>query len=159
MRQVVERFFGVQLDRPAYVYVFARPRNEALSAAWPEGELHAGARRFEISELFGVDDFTGKHQETAIFLAAGGPIAHVATRDRVSVLDIAPLVFYLAGTPLPDDLEGGVPEWLLDPAQLVAHPVRIVPASEVPGLPPEADAAQVDDAVLMERLRALGYVQ
>jgi arylsulfatase A-like enzyme len=159
VRQVVERFFGVQLDRPAYVYVFGRPRNEALSAVWPDGELHAGDRRFKISELFSVDDFTGKHQETAIFLAAGGPIAHVPTRDRVSVLDIAPLVFYLAGTPVPEDLEGSVPERMLDPSRLAEHPVRIVPASELPGLPPEAEGEQVDDAVLMERLRALGYVQ
>jgi hypothetical protein len=159
VRQIVERWYGVQLDRPAYVYVFARPRDAALSAAWPDAELRAGARRFAISDLFRVDDFTGRHQETAIFLAAGGPIAHVATRDRVSVLDVAPLLFHLAGTPVPDDLEGRVPERLLDPAKLAANPVRIVPAAELPGLPPEAAREEVDDAVLMERLRALGYVR
>jgi hypothetical protein len=159
VRLVVERWYGVQLDRPAYVYVFARPRDAALSAAWPNGELHAGERRFPIADLFSADDFTGRHQETALFLAAGGPIAHVATRDRVSVLDVAPLLFHLAGTPVPDDLEGRVPERLLDPAKLAANPVRIVPASELPGLPPEAASEEVDDAVLMERLRAMGYVR
>ncbi len=159
VRQVVTRYYGVALDRPAYAYVFARPRDAALAALWPDGEISAGGRRFRASELFGRDDFTGRHHETAVFLAAGGPIAHVTARDRVSVLDVAPLVFHLAGAPVPDDLEGRVPERLLDPARLAASPVRVVPAAALPGLPAEAAGAEVDDAVLMERLRALGYAQ
>jgi len=66
------------------------------------------------------------------------------------VLDVAPV---------PDDLEGRVPERLLDPAKLAERPVRVVPTAELPGLPPESASADVDDAVLMERLRVLGYAQ
>jgi arylsulfatase A-like enzyme len=159
VRLVMTQFYGIGLDRPAYAYVVARPRDAALAAVWPDGEITAGARRFRASELFGRDDFTGRHHETALFLAAGGPIAHVAARDRVSVLDVAPLLFHLAGAPVPDDLEGAVPARLLDPAKLAVAPIRVAPAAELPGLPPEAAGAEVDDAVLMERLRALGYAQ
>jgi arylsulfatase A-like enzyme len=159
VRQLLTRYYGVELDRPAYAYILARPRDAALGAAWPDGEIVAGARRLRASELFQRDDFTGRHHETAIFLAAGGPIAHVGARDRLSVLDVAPLLFHLAGAPVPDDLEGRVPERLLDPEQLAARPVRVAAAAELPGLPPEAAGAEVDDAVLMERLRALGYAQ
>ncbi len=159
VREAMTRYFGVALDRPAYAYILARPRDVALAALWPDGEISVGARRFRASELFGRDDFTGKHDATALFIAAGGPIAHVAKRDRVSVLDVAPLVFHLAGAPVPDDLEGRVPERLFDPAKLAANPVRVVPAAGQPELPPEAAGAEVDDAVLMERLRALGYAR
>jgi hypothetical protein len=159
LRQLLYYVFGVVLDRPAYAHVLARPVDSALAPLWPDGELRAGGRSFGIRELFRVDDFTGAHDETAVFLAAGGPFAHLPERERVSVLEVAPLLFYLAGAPVPDDLERAVPVRLLDPAALAARPVRAAPAAELPGLPPEPDDAQVDDAVLLERLRALGYVE
>ncbi|HEX2485858.1 MAG TPA: alkaline phosphatase family protein [Myxococcota bacterium] len=158
VRQGLYYLFGVVLDRPAYAHVLARPVETALAPLWPDGELRVGERSFPIRELFRVDDFTGTHDETAVFLAAGGPFAHLPGRERISVLEVAPLVFYLAGAPVPDDLERGVPVRLLDPAALAARPVRVAPAAELPGLPPEPDDARIDDAVLLERLRALGYV-
>jgi hypothetical protein len=159
LRQFLYYAFGVVLDRPAYAYLLARPLDAALSPLWPDGELVAGGRRLPIGELFRVDDFTGAHDDTAVFLAAGGPLAHSPRRDRVSVLDVAPLLFYLAGAPVPDDLERGVPVRLLDPAALTERPVQSVAAADLPGLPAEREGSEVDDAVLMERLRALGYVE
>jgi len=157
--QLLLYLFGVKLDRPAFAYVFARPNDEALLAAWPEGTLAFDGRPFRVSELFQLDEFSGAHHPIGIFLAAGAPFAHRAARDRVSVLDVGPLLLHLAGLPVPDDLEGAVPERLLDPAWRAAHPLRVVPAAQLPGLPPEPADPSVDDAVLMERLRALGYVE
>jgi hypothetical protein len=151
--------FGVRLDRPAHACLLARPDDATLSRIWPDGRVRIGELELPVSRLFQVDEFTGDHHPTAIFLAAGGPIAHVPARGRLSVLVVAPLIFHLAGSAIPDDLEGSVPDFVLDPAALAAHPVRIVPASELPGLPPEPGAPDVDDSVLMERLRALGYVR
>ena len=159
LTQLLLRVFGVKLDRPAYAYVFARPNDEALLAAWPDGTLAFDGRTLRVAELFQLDEFSGSHHPTGIFLAAGAPIAHQAARDRVSVLDVGPLLLHLAGLPVPDDLEGTVPERLLAPAWSKAHPLRRVSARELPGLPPEPADAKVDDAVLMERLRALGYVE
>jgi hypothetical protein len=149
----------VKLDRPAYAYLFARPNDAALLAAWPDGAITFDGRTLRASELFQLDEFSGTHDPTAIFLAAGAPFAHREARDRVSVLDVAPLLLHLAGQPVPDDLEGAVPARLLAPAWSRAHPLRRVPAAELPGLPDEPADASVDDAVLMERLRALGYVE
>jgi len=151
--------FGVALDRPAYAYVFARPNDAALLAAWPDGAVELDGRTLRASELFQLDEFSGTHDPTGIFLAAGAPFARQAARAHVSVLDVAPLLLHLSGLPVPDDLEGAVPEALLAPAWRAAHPVRHVPAAELPGLPPEPADASVDDAVLLERLRALGYVE
>jgi hypothetical protein len=149
----------VKLDRPAYAYVFARPNDAALLAAWPDGAIQLDGETLRASELFLLDEFSGTHDPTGIFLAAGAPFTARPRRDRVSVLDVAPLLLYVAGLPVPDDLEGQVPEHLLAPAWREAHPLRHVPATALPGLPPEPADASADDAVLIERLRALGYVE
>lgn len=159
VKQAMVWWYGITLDRPAYAFVLARPRDAALAALWPSGTIRVGERSMPADAFFALDDFTGGHNSTALFLAAGGPIAHRPTRDRVSVLDVAPLLLHLAGLPVPDDLEGAVPERMLDADALAARPVRKLAAAELPGLPEEPGGAQVDDAVLMERLRALGYVQ
>jgi hypothetical protein len=159
LTQVLLHRFGVKLDRPAHAYLFARPNDAALLAAWPDGTIAFDGRTLRASELFQLDEFSGTHDPTAIFLAAGAPFAHRSARDRVSVLDVAPLLLHLAGLPVPDDLEGAVPERLLAPAWSQAHPLRHVPAAELPGLPDEPAEAAVDDAVLIERLRAVGYVE
>jgi len=159
LRQLLRHRFGVRLDRPAYAFVFARPNDAALLAAWPDGALALDGRTLRAAELFQLDEFSGTHDPTAIFLAAGAPFAHRSGRDRLSVLDVAPLLLHLAGLPIPDDLEGTLPERLLAPAWRSAHPPRTAPASALPGLPPEPAEPAADDAVLLERLRALGYVE
>jgi hypothetical protein len=151
--------FGLRLDRPAYGYVFAVPDDAVLRPLWPDGRVTILGRTLAVSEWFQLDDFSGAHDETAIFLAGGPAFRPQAPRGEVSVLDVAPLLLHLAGQPVPDDLEGRVPSELLDPAYRAAHPVTTVPADALPGLPPEAADASEDDAVLLERLRALGYAQ
>ena len=84
--------------------------------------------------------------------------ARLSVCQIASVLDVAPLLFHLAGAPVPDDLEGELREELLEPRWLAAHPVVRAPASALPGLP-AATAATEPDPALVETLRALGYVR
>jgi arylsulfatase A-like enzyme len=159
LRQALRLLFDVTLDRPAYAVVLARPDDAALRAVWPEGSVRFDGRALRADQLFQLDEFSGTHDPIGIFAAAGAPFAPRPTRERVSVLDVAPLLLHLAGLPVPDDLEGALPERLLAPAWREAHPLRLVPAAELPGLPLEPADASADDAVLIERLRALGYVE
>ena len=80
-------------------------------------------------------------------------------RDRVSVLDIAPMLFYLADQPIPDDLPGTLRTDWIEPAVLEAKPPREIRASEFPSLPEGPEVESVEDPELTERLRALGYVE
>lgn len=160
VRQAARLMFGARFDEPAHGWVLLRFKDERMTALWPDGEVRLGDRTLRADAIAFREDFDGQHHPTAVFAAAGGPIRKQRARGRLSVLDIAPLISYLATGNVPDDLEGTLPVDWIDPAWLAAHPPRVVPASEMPGLPARDDAARPDvgDDAMLERLRSLGYL-
>ena len=147
---------------PAYGFVFVRPNAEVFDRLWPDGEVEVAGERHPLRAFTSPHVFTGDHDTTGIFFAAGGAIRPQAEKIRLSVLDIAPLLFYLAGQPIPDDLEGTLHRTLIEPRYLERHPPRRVPAAEVPGLPEEPDSQlpeSASNAEIERRLKALGYLQ
>jgi hypothetical protein len=151
--------FGVTLDAPAHAWLVAAPRAERLGALWPDGAIAVGAQQVRAVELFSRHDFSGTHLPTGVMVAAGGPLVHRPERDRVSVLDVAPLIAWLAGEAIPDDLDGELPRRWIDPAALEREPPRVAPAPAVPLAEARAGASALGDAELTERLRRLGYVE
>ena len=161
VRQVVRHVFRVTLDGSAHAVVFGLPDDDLLESLWPDGEIRIGKRTLAVSRAFSRQRFTGDHDPVGIFLAAGGPIAHREGRGELSVLDIAPLLFYLSGEDIPDDLEGQLPTRWIDPDHLRRNPPKSAPAAEVPTLHRDAQQhpASAGDAGLTEKLRALGYIE
>lgn len=159
-RQAAARLFGARFEEAAHGWVIAMPKDDPLEAVWPDGRIAIAGATLPARDVVYREDFDGSHHPTAVFVAAGGPIRAQAKRGELSVLDLAPLLFQLLGEPIPEDMEGALPEEWLDPDWLAAHPPRRVAADEAPRLPasPEAPAVQVDDDAMLERLRALGYV-
>lgn len=149
----------IQRLRPAYAFFVAFPVPDVLDRIGREGVVRIGDRRFPAERFATAHDFTGEHNPVGIFLAAGKAIRHRPGRVRLSVLDIAPLMTYLAAQPIPDDFEGQLPRALLDPGYLERHPPRRVSAARAPRLPGEPSGAPgTVDAETEERLRALGYI-
>ena len=147
--------------RPAYAFLVASPVPETLERMGREGVVRIGDRRFPAERFATAHDFTGAHNPVGIFLAAGKAIRHRPGRARLSVLDIAPLMTWLAGQPIPGDFEGRLPRALLDPGYLERYPPRHVSAVQAPRLPPEPGMPGTPgaaDAETEERLRALGYI-
>jgi hypothetical protein len=136
------------------------PRGDRIAHLWPDGVIARGDERLPLHAAISRQRFTGTHHPTAIVVAAGGPIAAVDERGELSVLDIAPLVAYLAGRPIPDDLEGSLPTAWVVPGHLASHPPRIVAADELPGANEDSGSTgNVEDPALLEKLRALGYIE
>ena len=157
---VMQHLYKMNADRPGHAYIFARPRDDVLSDLWPNGRIEAGGKQLEIDEAYYRDSFSGEHDPVGIFIAAGGPIARRAQRARLSVVDVAPLIFYLAGAAIPDDLEGKLPSRILDAEYLATHPPRKVAADTLAEFPPILEAVDpVEDRELLEKLRRLGYVR
>ena len=153
-------WYDVAFDQPAHGYVFGVPQAEVLDPLWPDGEVVVAGETLPIGTLTQADDFSGTHTSTGIFLAAGAGIPARTERIDLSVLDIAPLVYYLADQPIPDDMDGTLPGPVLDPARLASQPPRIVAAATVPALPrAHVAAGKATEDEVTERLRSLGYVE
>ncbi len=157
-RAAARWLYSVEFDTAAHAFVLLVPQDAALEAAWPGGRVTLAGRELPIERIVYGDGFTGNHHETAVFVAAGGPIRALPERQALSVLDIAPLFLHLAGAGVPDDLPGRLPERFLADGWREAHPVRTVPADGLKRLPPPRGPDR-EDALLLERLRAMGYVE
>jgi hypothetical protein len=143
-RAVARLAYSVEFSDDAHAWLVARPMGEVLESAPPTGQVRIGGELRPAREV--------------IYVAAGGPLRHDAVRGRLSVLDVAPLFAHLAGAAIPDDLPGALPERWIEPAALAARPPRRVPAGSLARLP-TPDAPAIPDAELLERLRAMGYVE
>ena len=157
--QVLSYVFGIELDEHVHGVVLARPRDETAASLWPDANVLVADHEVPVTTLFDRQEFTGTHHPTAILIAAGGPIVQIDERQSASVLDLAPLLFYLAGEPLPDDLEGRVPTAWLDLE--ILGPVERRPVAEFSELPRPSARPDSPEQVreLEEKLRSLGYVE
>jgi predicted AlkP superfamily phosphohydrolase/phosphomutase len=112
----------------------------------------------------------GTHRMEGIFVAGGPGIAHCGQIAPLSLLDIAPLLLYSLDLPVPEDLEGRLPEEIFETAYRKAHPYRYGPPTVLPeqGGPGREDYASQsltveppgeDERLILERLKALGYLE
>ncbi len=102
----------------------------------------------------------GHHRWEGIFLAAGPGIRADAAVDELSIVDVAPLLLHSIGVPVPDDMSGTVPAAIFEPGELERRPVAYGPAPAAPAAgPAPIEFAPEEQAAVMERLRALGYVE
>jgi len=104
-------------------------------------------------------EVAGTHRPDGIFLAAGPGFRRGDSVGPLRIVDVAPTVVYSLGLPVPVDFEGRVPGEILDRA--AAPPVVVGgPTQEPVAFPEQAnETLEADEeAVIMRRLKALGYV-
>jgi predicted AlkP superfamily phosphohydrolase/phosphomutase len=104
----------------------------------------------------------GHHRWEGIFVASGPGILTGADAGELSIVDVAPLLMHRLGLGVPDDMTGRVPTEIFEREELDRHPPRVVPAA--PAAAPEGRFGRLelgadDEAEVLERLRALGYVE
>lgn len=107
-------------------------------------------------------DVAGTHNPEGIFLAGGPGIAAGRTLPQQSITDVAATLLHSLGLPIPSDLESRVIEDAFDATFLRAQPVTTgasTSAAEANGRTEPVEIDHEEEAVIMERLRALGYVE
>jgi hypothetical protein len=157
-RSAARLLFSVEFTEAAHAWVIGRPNDAAIEKAVQGGKLRIAGESHPTGEVVFGDGFTGGHHPEAVFVAAGGPLRRVAARGDLHVFEVAPLFAYLAGAGIPDDLPGQLPERWIEPEALAARPPRTVEAASLARLP-EPGAPAIPDAEVLERLRAMGYVE
>jgi len=108
----------------------------------------------------------GTHRPEGVFLAAGPGIGRGPCSETVHLVDATPIALYSLGLPIPQDLEGRVPGDIFTARQMGRRPLEIGPPTLAPDPFPERRVSRKDaaleaeaEAEIMERLRALGYVE
>ena len=105
----------------------------------------------------------GSHRWEGIFLASGPGIRRGATLEELSIVDVAPLVLYCLGVPIPQDMTGRVPVEAFESGELWRRPPQLA-ASAPPMQAPELGRSGLgldaeEEATILKRLQALGYVE
>ncbi|MBX7165582.1 MAG: alkaline phosphatase family protein [Pirellulales bacterium] len=106
----------------------------------------------------------GTHCPEGVFAAAGPGIPRGIAVSQQSILDVAATLLYSLGLPVPSDFEGKVMQAAFEPAQLQAQPIVTGPPTTSPSgtverVAVDADAEADSDEKILQRLRALGYVE
>jgi predicted AlkP superfamily phosphohydrolase/phosphomutase len=104
----------------------------------------------------------GHHRWEGIFIANGPGIQAGAEIDELSIVDVAPLVLHQLRLAVPDDMAGRVPVEILEEEELDRRPPRRVaaaPSARPVKRPAELDLDPDEQAAVLDRLRALGYVE
>lgn len=84
--------------------------------------------------------------------------ATTSTEERIALPDLAPLIAFLSGLPIPSGLDGRLPHEWIRTEWLDAHPVRFGPPwEEFLGKVASGYSAD-EEAEVLKRLRDLGYV-
>ncbi len=102
----------------------------------------------------------GSHRQVGMFAAKGPGVKKGFEAEELSLLDVAPTVMYTLCLPVPSEMEGKVPVSIFEPKQLRVRPVRTQVAVAAAASTEIVDAtlSKEDEAVVMERLRELGYI-
>ena len=91
-----------------------------------------------------------------IFFVVGHGIRPNHRIDHVAMYDITPTILYLAGVPVPKDMEGRVLTEIIDEDYLKSHPVRYTDtSSQKEDITGEGDGK--GDQEILDKLGTLGY--
>jgi Type I phosphodiesterase / nucleotide pyrophosphatase len=166
--ELVENHLGVSEERRRK---YARVVSEAYRAADRAiGEIAAAfgpANVLVISDHgFQVEEDPKSHAREyhhmrapdGIFVAAGPAFGHGRV-EGLTVYDVLPLLAYLKGFPVAEDLSGHVPLRVFAAAFAAKHSVVSVASYGTRRAPTTVAARSHTDAAVMDHLRALGYVK
>ena len=149
-RRVVERvahredvYKGPFVERASDLYVYW---NAQADLGLPPKEVRA--RGFWWS---------GDHRPEGIMICKGPGIKSGVSLESAAVCDFVPTVMYLAGLPVPEDLDGRVIEEACT-AQFLASHLRRVEPGRASGAKAQTDLSESEEKLVEEKLRGLGYM-
>ncbi len=106
---------------------------------------------------------TGVHSRYGVFIARGPHINKNSDAAKpLTVYDVAPFVLYSLGLPVPDDMDGRVPQELFEPEHIKSNPIS-QKANDTGSIKPANEASapaytEEEEEMIKRRLEDLGYL-
>lgn len=104
------------------------------------------------------DTIEGTHYPIGIFLAGGPGIRRGVCAPSLPIVDVAPCVLYCLGLPVPQDLEGTVPEPVFEPSLLAERPCVIGEPTRPPAAAAVEQLKPEEEDLIYKQMKALGYI-
>jgi predicted AlkP superfamily phosphohydrolase/phosphomutase len=107
---------------------------------------------------------SGTHRPKGIIIARGPHVRQGLQLSSLPILDVAPLILYSLDLPIPTDMEGRVPTEALKSELLQARSMRTAAPSDTTAAEssedqPESSMDEESELAIIQRLRALGYME
>jgi predicted AlkP superfamily phosphohydrolase/phosphomutase len=120
------------------------------------GEYEFGSNQVIEAMKRGI---SGTHRMNGVLMLYGKPIQPGMVVSGASLYDLAPTILHLMGEGVPTDMDGRVlTEALTSPLADQSSIRRVAPSGDGRGDADQVDLAGEDEAIIVERLRSLGYV-
>ena len=103
-----------------------------------------------------VPDDSGTHRAAGIFIACGPDVAQGRIIEGAQLIDLAPTILHLLGTPIPTDYDGRVLSEALSP-EIAATPI-VYRGGDVSAARAEVTFSGDEQRSVEERLQMLGYL-
>jgi len=100
--------------------------------------------------------FMGDHALEGIFVAVGPGLRRGERIHQAALIDIAPTVLYLAGIPIPEDMDGHVLDLFADQRMTTTPPIYAQDTTIYKGV--DYDYTPEEERNVEEQLRGLGYM-
>jgi len=107
-------------------------------------------RQLQVDE-FSVFQKQSRAYTPGCMIAVGDQIAHAIQNSPLRPIDIAPILTYLMGQPIPSWMDGKVAEQAIQPQYLHQNPITYADDS--------FKLSKEDEAIIAERLKSLGYLE
>jgi predicted AlkP superfamily phosphohydrolase/phosphomutase len=100
---------------------------------------------------------SAQHRMEGIFIASGGSLRQGIEIEDISVLDVAPLLLYLMGLPIPEGLDGRLRQEVFETAELEERPPLYRDLRRVYETF-RGERRSTEDEDIKQRLKGLGYI-
>lgn len=123
-------------------------------------ESRKGALFLSHREVEPVKNAFATHRQKGMVLVHGSAIVPGEIQKDIDLMDLPSLILYLLNEEIPKDFEGRLPVELIDPSTFVQLPPRFGDATALSSHEHGSPELSADDnAIILEQLRRLGYIE
>jgi predicted AlkP superfamily phosphohydrolase/phosphomutase len=119
----------------------------------------ADGRTFKVSDFADKTELSGTHRLGGVIILSGTGIKKGYRITKASILDVAPTLLYIMGSPVGADMDGSVLTDCFDADYVESHPVKTVASRDGEVELPRSTAGREMPEAVRKRLRELGYVK